>query len=157
LGGVDQPWRNPARSAAVGSVVARGKKRKSSEEKWFGSSFIGVHCFVEERERESSHGAGLRSAGGAGVPFGCVAVARHRWPDVAGRREASGGGAGGGRGSKATRGARGGRRRPAAAREAAGGGGSRARGRDRGDRGPEEEDEDRFAKSQKCGDPTVML
>jgi hypothetical protein len=85
-------------------VVARGKKRKSSEEKWFGSSFIGVHCFVEERERESSHGAGLRSAGGAGVPFGCVAVARHRWPDVAGRREASGGGAGGGRGSKATRG-----------------------------------------------------
>jgi hypothetical protein len=33
------------------------------------------------------------------------------------------------------------------AREAAGGGGSRVRGRDRGDRGPEEEDEDRFAKS----------
>jgi hypothetical protein len=104
LGGVDQPWRNPARSVAVGSVVARGKKRKSSEEKWFGSSFIGVHCFVEERERESSHGAGLRSAGSAGVPFMCVAVARHRRPDVAGRREASGGGAGGGRGSKATRG-----------------------------------------------------
>jgi hypothetical protein len=104
LGGVDQPWRNPARSAAVGSVVVRGKKRKSSEEKWFGSSFIGVHCFVEERERESSHGAGLRSVGGTGVPFRCVAVARHRRPDVAGRREASGGGAGGGRGSKATRG-----------------------------------------------------
>jgi hypothetical protein len=104
LGGVDQPWRNLARSAAVGLVVARGKKRKSSEEKWFGSSFIGVHCFVEERERESSHGAGLRSAGGAGVPFGCVVVARHRWPDMARRREASGGGAGGGRGSKATRG-----------------------------------------------------
>jgi hypothetical protein len=100
LGGVDQPWRNPARSAAAGSVVTRGKKRKSSEEKWFGSSFIGVHCFVEERERESSQGAGLRSAGGAGVPFGCVAVARHRWPDVAGRREASGGGAGGGRGRR---------------------------------------------------------
>jgi hypothetical protein len=106
LGGVDQPWRNPARSAAVGSVVARGKKRKSSEEKWFGSSFIGVLCFVEkrERERESSHGAGLSSAGGAGMPFGCVAVARHQQPDVAGRREASGGGAGGGRGSKATHG-----------------------------------------------------
>jgi hypothetical protein len=103
LGGVDQPWRNLARSAAVGSVVLRGKKRKSSEEKWFGSSFIGVHCFVEERERESSHGVGLRSAGGAGVPFGCVAVARHRWPDVAGRRDANGGGAGGGRG-KVTRG-----------------------------------------------------
>jgi hypothetical protein len=43
------------------------------------------------------------------------------------------------------------------AREAAGGGGSRARGTDKGDRGPEEEDEDRFAKTQKCKDPTVML
>jgi hypothetical protein len=51
-------------------VVLRGKKRKSSEEKWFGSSFIGVHCFVEERERESSHRAGLRSAGGTGGPSG---------------------------------------------------------------------------------------
>jgi hypothetical protein len=53
--------------------------------------------------------------------------------------------------------ARGGRRKPAAAREAADGDGSHARGRDRGDRGPEEEDEGRFAKSQKCRDPTVML
>jgi hypothetical protein len=61
-----------------------GEKRKSSEEKWFGSSSIGVHYFVEERERESSHGAGLRSAGGAGVPFGCVAVAQHRRPDMGG-------------------------------------------------------------------------
>jgi hypothetical protein len=52
---------------------------------------------------------------------------------------------------------RGGRCRPAVAREAAGGGGSRARGRDKGGRGPEEEDEGRFAKSQKCRDPTVML
>jgi hypothetical protein len=43
-----------------------------------------------------------------------VTVARHRRPDMAGRREASGGGAGGGRGSKATREARGGRRRSAA-------------------------------------------
>jgi hypothetical protein len=42
------------------------------------------------------------------------------------------------------------------AQEAAGGGGSCARGRDRGDRGPDEEDEDRFAKSQKCRDHTVM-
>jgi hypothetical protein len=32
LGRVEQPWRNPARSSAVGSVAARGKKRKSSEE-----------------------------------------------------------------------------------------------------------------------------
>jgi hypothetical protein len=92
----------------------KGGEEETSEEEWFGSSFIGVHCFVEERERESNHRAGLRSAGGAGVPFGCVAVARHRQPDVAGRREDSGGGAGGGRGSKATRGARGGRRRSAA-------------------------------------------
>jgi hypothetical protein len=52
--------------------------------------------------------------------------------------------------------ARGQRRRPAAAWEAAGGGGSRARGRDRGDRGPEEEDEDRFVKPQKYRDPTVI-
>jgi hypothetical protein len=63
---------------------------------------------------------------------------------------------GGGRGSKATRGREEGgaglqrlRKRPAAL--------DHARGRDRGDRGPEEEDEGRFAKSQKCRDPTVML
>jgi hypothetical protein len=43
-----------------------------------------------------------------------VAAARHRQPDVAGRREATGGCAGGGRSSKATRGARGGWRRSAA-------------------------------------------
>jgi hypothetical protein len=94
--------------------VEEWEEEETSEEEWFGSSFIGVHYFVEERERESSHGAGLRLAGGTGVPFRCVAVARHRRPDVAGRREDNGGGAGGGRGSKATRGARGGRRRSAA-------------------------------------------
>jgi hypothetical protein len=104
LGGVEQPWRNPARSSAVGSVVARGKKRKSSEEMGFGLGFIGEYYSVEERERKSRHRAGLRSTGGAGVPFGCVAAARVRQPDVAERREASGGGAGGGRGSKVTRG-----------------------------------------------------
>jgi hypothetical protein len=49
----------------------------------FGSSFIGEHCSVEERERESRHRAGLRSTGGADVPFGCMAAARHRQPDVA--------------------------------------------------------------------------
>jgi hypothetical protein len=38
----------------------------------FGSSFIGELCSVEERERESRHRAGLRSAGGAGMPFGCA-------------------------------------------------------------------------------------
>jgi hypothetical protein len=62
----------------------------------FGSGFIGVHCFVEERERESGHGIGLRAAGGTGVPFGCVAATRHRWPDVAEQGTASGGSAGGG-------------------------------------------------------------
>jgi hypothetical protein len=87
---------------------------KSGEEMGFGLSFIGKHCSVEERERESRHRAGLRSMAGVDVPFGCVAAARHRRPDVAGRREASRGGAGGGRGSKATRGARGGQRRSAA-------------------------------------------
>jgi hypothetical protein len=71
----------------------------------FGSGFIGVHCFVEERERESGHGDGPRSARGAGVPFGCVAAARHRRPDVAERGTASGGSAGGGRSGGATRGA----------------------------------------------------
>jgi hypothetical protein len=49
-----------------------------------------------------------------------------------------------------------GRRRAAEAREAAGGG-SHARGRGRGARGLEEEDEDWFAISQKCRDPTVMI
>jgi hypothetical protein len=38
----------------------------------FGSSFIGEHCSVEERGRESRHRAGLRSQGGAGMPFGCA-------------------------------------------------------------------------------------
>jgi hypothetical protein len=38
----------------------------------FGSSFIGGRCSVEERERESRRRAGLRSAGGADVPFGCA-------------------------------------------------------------------------------------
>jgi hypothetical protein len=83
LGGVEQPWRNPARSSAVGSVVVRGKKRKSSEEMGFGSGFIGEYCSVEERERESRHRAGVRSTGGTGMPFGCVAAARVRRPDVA--------------------------------------------------------------------------
>jgi hypothetical protein len=106
LGGVDQSWRILARSAAVGSVVATGQKRKSGEEMGFGSGFIGVHYFVEERERESSHGAGLGSAGGDVVPFGCVAVARDRRPDVAERGTASGGSAGGGRSGGAKCGAR---------------------------------------------------
>jgi hypothetical protein len=125
----------------------------------FGSSFIGELCSVEEREREreSRHRAGLRSAGSAGRPFG-VRGGRSGPAARCGRME---------RGQRRRRGrwerqqgdtwARGGRRRPAAAREAAGGGGSRARGRERGGRGPKEEDEDRFAKSQKCRDPTVML
>jgi hypothetical protein len=85
-------------------VDTRGKKR--SGEMGFGSGFIGEHGLVEERERGSCHGARLRTAGGAGVPFGCVAAARHRRPDVAERGTASGGSTGGGRSGGATRGAR---------------------------------------------------
>jgi hypothetical protein len=82
------------------------EEEETGEEMGFGSGFIGVHCFVEERERESGHGIGLRTAGDAGVPFECVAAARHRRPDVAERGMASGGSAGGGRRGGATRGAR---------------------------------------------------
>jgi hypothetical protein len=56
----------------------------------FGSSFL-----LRRREGEGEQAHALRV---------CVAAARDRRPDVAGRREASGGGTGGGRGSKATRG-----------------------------------------------------
>jgi hypothetical protein len=134
-----------------------GERRRNQAGRWgSGRGHIREHGSVEEREMESSHAAGLRTAGGAGVPFGWVAVAQDRRPDVAGRREDSGGGAGGGRGSKATRGrGEGGAslqrlgKRPAAV--------DHARGRNRGDRGLEEEDEGRFAKTQKCRDPSVML
>jgi hypothetical protein len=157
LGGVKQPWRNSARSSAVGSVVARGKKRKSSEEMGFGLSFIGEHCSVEERERESGHRPSSVRLAAPSCPLG----ARGGRSGPAARRGRTK------RGQRRRRGrwerqqgdtwARGGRLRPAAAREAAGGGGSRAHSRDRGGRGPEEEDEGIFAKSQKCRDPTVML
>jgi hypothetical protein len=125
----------------------------------FGLSFIGEHCSVEEREREreSRHRARLRSTGGAIVPFGCawrpLSTGGPMWQDE-------------GRPAEAARAVGEAARRHVGreeggvglqqAREAAGDGGSRARGRDRGDRGPEEEDEDRFAKSQKCRDPIVM-
>jgi hypothetical protein len=65
LGGVERSRRIPARSAAAGSVVARGKKRKSSGEMGFGSGFIGEHGLVEEREREGAvtgPGSGQRAA-----------------------------------------------------------------------------------------------
>jgi hypothetical protein len=71
--------------------VARRKKRRSGEGMGFRSGFKGERGSVEDRERESSHGAGLRTASGTGVPFGCVAAARHRRPDVAGRKEDSAG------------------------------------------------------------------
>jgi hypothetical protein len=61
-----------AEELGVGSVVARRKKRRSGEGMGFGLIFIGGHCAVEERERESRHRAGLRSASGATVPFGCA-------------------------------------------------------------------------------------
>jgi hypothetical protein len=83
----------------------RRKKKRSGEGMGFGLIFIGGHCADEERERECSPGVQLGSAGGTVVPFGCVAVARDRRPDMAGRGTASGGSAGGGRSGGATRGA----------------------------------------------------
>jgi hypothetical protein len=99
--------RGEFRQGAGGELRCREEEEEeTSEETGFGSSFIGVHSLVEKRGRESSHGAGLRSAGGASMPFVCVAAARHRRPDVAERGTASGGSAGGGRSGGAMRGAR---------------------------------------------------
>jgi hypothetical protein len=77
LGGVERSQRVAARSAAAGSVVARGKKRKSSGEMGFGSGFIGKHGLVEEREREgavtgpgSGRQAALACPSGAWQPLG---------------------------------------------------------------------------------------
>jgi hypothetical protein len=124
----------------------------------FGSSFIGEHCSVEERERESRHRAGLRSAGGAGVPFECawrpLGPGGPTWQDEGRPAEAAQAVGGAARRHVGREEGGAGLQR---AREAVGGGGSRACGRDRGGRGPKEEDEDRFAKSQKCRDLTVML
>jgi hypothetical protein len=64
LGGVERSRRIPARSAAGGSMVARGKKRKSSGEMGFGSGFIGEHGLVEERERERGQSRGWAQDGG---------------------------------------------------------------------------------------------
>jgi hypothetical protein len=84
--------------------------RSSSVASGEGRHGVGAIPAKEGREldqiRSSGQGFGLRSAGGAGVPFGCVAAARHRRPDVAERGTASGGNAGGGRRGRATRGAR---------------------------------------------------
>jgi hypothetical protein len=101
LGGVEQPWRNPVRSSTVGSVVARGQKRKSSEEDGVRVKLY-RRALLRRREGEQAQGraqVGERCRHALRV---CVAAARDQRPDVAGRREASGGGAGGGRGSKAT-------------------------------------------------------
>jgi hypothetical protein len=139
---------NSGEECSGGLGVARRKKRKTGEGKGFGSGFIEAHCFIEERERRSGHGIGLRTAGGACVPLGCVAAARHRQPNVAERGTASGGSAGGGRSGGATRGrGKGGAdlqqlgKRPAAA--------GHARGRGRGDRGLEEDDGGPKSKKQK--------
>jgi hypothetical protein len=64
--------RGEFRRGARGELRCREEEEEETgEEMGFGSGFIGVHCFVEERERESGHGIRLRTAGGAGVPFGC--------------------------------------------------------------------------------------
>jgi hypothetical protein len=77
FGRVEWSRRIPARSAAAGSVVARGKKRKSSGGMGFGSGFIGEHDLVEKREREGAVtglGSGRRAAlacpSGAWQPLG---------------------------------------------------------------------------------------
>jgi hypothetical protein len=105
LGGVEQPWRNPARSSAVGSVVARGKKRKSSEEDGVRVKLY-RRALLRRREGEREQAQGRAQVGGRRrhALRVCVAAARDRRPDVVGRRKASRGGAGGGKGSKATRG-----------------------------------------------------
>jgi hypothetical protein len=105
LGGVEQPWRNPARSLTVGSVVARGQKRKSSKEDGVRVKLY-RRALLRRREGEREQAQGRAQVSGRcwHALRVCVAAAWDRRPDVAGRREASGGGAGGGRGSKATRG-----------------------------------------------------
>jgi hypothetical protein len=105
--GVGWSGRDEFRRGARGELWWREEEEEETgEEMGFGSGFIGVYCFIEERERESGHGIGLRTAGGADMPFGCVAAARHRRPDMAERGTASGGSAGGGRRGGAMRGAR---------------------------------------------------
>jgi hypothetical protein len=105
LRGVEQPWRNPARSSAVGSVVASGKKRKSSKDDGVRVKLY-RRALLRRREGEGEQAHGLAQVGGRRrhALRGCVAAAQDRRPDVAGRRKASGSSAGGGRGSKATRG-----------------------------------------------------
>jgi hypothetical protein len=57
----------------------------------FGSSFIGEHCSVEERERESRHRAGLRSTGGpSGARGGRSAPAARRSGTKGGQRRRRG-------------------------------------------------------------------
>jgi hypothetical protein len=132
------------------------EEEETGEGKGFGSGFIEAHCFVEERERRSGHGIGLRMAGGTGVPLGCVAAARHRRPDVAERGTASGGSAGGGRSGGATRGRGKGDadlqqlgKRPAAV--------GHARAAEAGEIGDSRKTmEDPKAKSRKARGPTIM-
>jgi hypothetical protein len=115
---------------------SRGGGREIRREDGFESSFKGEHCSVEERERESRHRAGLRSTGGADVPFGCawrpLGTGGPTWQDEGRLAEAA---RAVGEAARRHVGRKEGGAGLRQAREMAGGGGSRARGRDRGDRG----------------------
>jgi hypothetical protein len=86
-------------------VVASGKKRKSSEEDGVRVKLY-RRALLRRREGEGEQAQGRAQVAGRRrhALRVCVATARDRWPDVAGRRKASGGGAGGGRGIKETHG-----------------------------------------------------
>jgi hypothetical protein len=137
-----------------------GREREEEEIKRGDGVRVGLYRRARpcrrEGERGSSHGAGLRTAGGAGVPFRCVAAARHRLLDVAERGTASGaaravGGVVGRRveQDKGDTDLQGLGRRPAVeiARAA----------ESRGDWGLRKTMEDLGAISQKCRDLTIML
>jgi hypothetical protein len=97
-------------------------------------------------ERRTSHRIGLKTAGGAGDSLECVAVAQLQWPDVAMEEEDSKVSTGGGERGGATCGAG---RRAAGARGRLAAEVMRARQRNRGARGLEEEDRGPSCKKQK--------
>jgi hypothetical protein len=136
-------------------VVARGKKRKSSGED--------RRAWLHRREGEGEQAQGWAQVGGQrGMPFRCawrpLGTGGPTWQDEGRLAEVA---RVVGRAARRHVGREEGGTGLQQAREAAGGGGSRARGRDRGDRGPEEEDERalvtfkpvlnwRWAQKQKC-------
>jgi hypothetical protein len=120
-------------------VDGRGgeERGKTGRGEGFGIGFIAARRIKEGRERRTSHRIGLKTAGGAGDSLGCVAVAQLQWPDVARDEEDSKVSMGGGERGGATRGAG---RRGVGARGRPAPEVTRARQRNRGARGLEEED-----------------